>query len=103
MPSMRYAGREGNSMNTQEPQDTPDDDGDRDNAMLCAVAAYLEIHGWTVSVIGGAKVQHVPGEPEFNFEFVLKFTGIPPDLRGEVTAASDVAPGGGEGQGRKVD
>jgi hypothetical protein len=51
---------------------------ERDEAMLRAVSAYLESHGWKVAVIGGSRVQHVPREPRFNFEFVLKFTGVPP-------------------------
>lgn len=46
--------------------------------MLQAVADYLAANGWEVAVIGGSKVQHVPGQSAFNFEFVLKFTGAPP-------------------------
>lgn len=57
---------------------------DRDEAMLRAVGDYLTAHGWKVAVIGGSKVQHVPGEPPFNFEFVLKFTGTaPPGVKPE--------------------
>lgn len=32
-------------------------------------------HGWNVVVIGSPRVQHQPGECQYNFEFVVRFTG----------------------------
>ncbi len=48
---------------------------DPDQAMLQAVADYLERNGWKVVVIGSPRVQKQPGEREYNYEFVLRFTG----------------------------
>lgn len=45
------------------------------NNMLDTVAKYLEQNGWKVLVIGSPSVRHDPGDLEFNYQFVLKFTG----------------------------
>lgn len=39
------------------------------------IAKYIESKGWSVIVIGPAKIQQQIGAPEFNFEFVVNFTG----------------------------
>lgn len=53
----------------------------RDNqtdAMLGLVAAFLQSKGWNVVVIGSPRIQKPPDDAEFNYEFVLRFTGSPP-------------------------
>ena len=45
------------------------------NRMAKAVANYLEVNGWTVLVVGPAKVQHWPQERKYNHDFVLRFMG----------------------------
>ena len=47
-------------------------------AMLGLVGAFLQARGWNVVVIGSPRVQKQPGDAEFNYEFVLRFTGSPP-------------------------
>lgn len=39
------------------------------------IGRYLETIGWRALVIGHARVQHQAGERDFNYEFVVKFTG----------------------------
>lgn len=48
------------------------------DAMLGLVASYLQDQGWRVVVIGSPRVQKQPGDAEFHYEFVLRFTGSPP-------------------------
>lgn len=48
------------------------------DAMLNAVADYLKSNGWNVVVIGSPRVQKPIGEREFNYEFVVRFTGSQP-------------------------
>jgi hypothetical protein len=43
--------------------------------MLRAVAEYLKGLGWRVLVIGGDRIQKVPGAFAYNHEFVIRFTG----------------------------
>lgn len=43
--------------------------------MLSAVAEFLERREWKVLVIGSPRIQQQPGDLQFNYEFVLKFTG----------------------------
>lgn len=40
-----------------------------------AIGVYLDAVGWRVLVVGSPRVQHQPGEAEFNYEFVVRFTG----------------------------
>jgi hypothetical protein len=47
-------------------------------AMLGLVAAFLQSKGWRVVVIGSPRIQKQPTDAEFNYEFVLRFTGAPP-------------------------
>lgn len=39
------------------------------------IGRYLETVGWRAIVIGHARVQQQAGERQFNYEFVVKFTG----------------------------
>jgi hypothetical protein len=50
--------------------------------MKRAIAAYLKEHGWNVVVAGEARVEHLPGDADFNFQFVLRFTGSKPEEEG---------------------
>jgi hypothetical protein len=39
------------------------------------IGRYLETVGWRALVIGNARVQHQAGERQYNYEFVVTFTG----------------------------
>lgn len=43
--------------------------------LLTSTATYLEQNGWKVLVIGSPSIHHDPADLEFNYQFVLKFTG----------------------------
>lgn len=45
------------------------------HAMLGSVAKYLEKKGWKVLVIGSPRIEQQPGDLQFNYEFILRFTG----------------------------
>ena len=45
------------------------------NALADAIAAYLESIGWRALVVGSPRIQHQLLEREFNYEFVVRFTG----------------------------
>lgn len=55
-----------------------------EDAMLRAVAKYLELKGWSVAVIGAKCIQG-PVDLDFNYEFVLKFTGVKRESEQEKT------------------
>ncbi len=40
-----------------------------------ALGVYLETLGWRAIVVGSPRVQQQPGERDFNYEFVVRFTG----------------------------
>jgi hypothetical protein len=40
-----------------------------------ALGDYLESIGWSAVLVGSPRVQQQPGEREFNYEFVVRFTG----------------------------
>jgi len=40
-----------------------------------AVGDYLKSLGWTALVVGSPRIQQQPGDREFNYEFVVRFTG----------------------------
>jgi hypothetical protein len=46
--------------------------------MLNAISAFLKLKGWSVAVIGGARIQKQPADAEFKYEFVVGFVGGPP-------------------------
>jgi hypothetical protein len=59
------------------------------DAMLTAVADFLKSIGWNVVVIGSPRIQKQPLDHEFNYEFVVRFTGAPPrEEDGHVTAST---------------
>jgi hypothetical protein len=39
------------------------------------IGRYLNTIGWQAVVIGGARIQQQAGERQYNYEFVVKFTG----------------------------
>lgn len=43
--------------------------------LAVAIGAYLETIGWRAIVVGNPRVQQQPTEREFNYEFVVRFTG----------------------------
>lgn len=45
------------------------------NDMADAIGTYLKTVGWSALVVGNPRVQQQPGEREFNYEFVVRFTG----------------------------
>lgn len=45
------------------------------DALLFAARDYLDEIGWTALVGSVDRIQQTPGEPEFKFELVIKFTG----------------------------
>jgi hypothetical protein len=40
-----------------------------------ALAEYLDAIGWSALVVGRPRIQQQPGALEFNYEFVVDFTG----------------------------
>lgn len=48
---------------------------DKGMTLLRAAADYLESKGWSVLVGSIDRIQQWPGEPAFNYELVIKFTG----------------------------
>lgn len=45
-------------------------------SLVEATAIYLSTVGWQALVIGSPRIQHHPGEDRnFNYEFVVRFTG----------------------------
>lgn len=40
-----------------------------------ALQAYLKTRGWSVIVVGNPRIEKPGGSLEFNYEFVLPFTG----------------------------
>lgn len=40
-----------------------------------ALAVYLQSIGWNAVVVGRPRIQQEPHAREFNFEFVVEFTG----------------------------
>jgi hypothetical protein len=40
-----------------------------------ALGEYLEAQGWSALVVGRPRIQQQPGAREFNYEFVMDFTG----------------------------
>jgi hypothetical protein len=45
------------------------------NRLADAFSGYLKTIGWSALVVGSPRIQKPPGEREFNYEFVLRFTG----------------------------